>query len=94
MAAKGVVLPRAQVAKMMQSARQTSLEMRTANLEGYERRRTDPFERAKLAIQRAGVAVFSHSLHVPGSTLIVVGRQTLTPDGVIEYANRFGRWTT
>lgn len=92
MAARGTVLPRAQVARMMATARQTTEDMKREAREAYERRRTDPLERAKLALQRAGRVVFSHSLHVPGSTLIVVGREQMTSDQVIVHAERFGRW--
>jgi hypothetical protein len=92
MAPRGTILPRAQVRKMLATAKQTSLDIRRAELEGYERRRSDPFERAKLALQRAGRAVFSHSLLCPDSTLIVVGTQTMTRDELLNYAERFGRW--
>lgn len=92
MAAKGCVLPRAQVRRMMETARATTEAMRLANIAGYERRRTDPIERAKLALQRARVVCFSHSLHVPGSTLIVVGSQKMTPEAMIAYAEQHGRW--
>jgi hypothetical protein len=86
------VLPRAQVAAMMRSARQTSLDMQQAHLEGYRRRATDPLERAKLALQRAGLSVFSLSLLHPGSTHIVVGSRKMTADEVIQHAQRHGRW--
>jgi hypothetical protein len=92
MAGKGKQLPRAQVAKMMQQARQTSLDMREAHRQAWHLRMTDPLERAKVALQRAGASVFSHSLHVPGSTLIVVGSRPMEPVDVIAHAQRFGRW--
>jgi hypothetical protein len=92
MAAKGCVLPRAKVAKMMQTARATTEAMRMASLEAYRLRATDPIERAKLALQRAGATVFSHSLHVPGSTLIVVGSKPMATDDFLKHAERFGRW--
>jgi hypothetical protein len=92
MGARGERLPKAQVAKMMRSARQTMADARTAEIEGYRRRDSDPLERAKLALQRAGIAAFSHSLHVPGSTLIVVGQSVMTAEQMIAHAERFGRW--
>jgi hypothetical protein len=92
MAAKGVQLPRAQVARMMATARATSLAMQEAVLDGYRQRATDPLERAKLALQRAGLSVFSHSLHVPDSTLIVVGSRKMTAEELMQHAQRHGRW--
>jgi DNA-binding GntR family transcriptional regulator len=92
MAGKGKSLTRQQVQRMMASARRTSEEMRTASLEAHYRRQNDPFERAKLALQRAGAVVFNHSLRCQDSTLIVVGNRTMTPDEVVSYAERHGRW--
>lgn len=77
---------------MMETARQTSLNMREAERAAWRSRLSDPLEMAKVALQRAGQQVFSHSLLAPGSTLIVVGNRTMQPDAVIQHAERHGRW--
>jgi hypothetical protein len=79
-------------AVMMEKARQTVIARQQAEVDDRIHRASDPFELAKLALQRAGVPVFSHSLLHPGSTLIVVGNRTMPPEGVIPYAERHGRW--
>jgi hypothetical protein len=92
MPAKGTQLSRASIRKMMITAKRTTqLNLDRAH-EQIRLRAEDPIERAKLALQRAGVPVFSHSLHVPGSTLIVVGNSQMTADAMVDYAERFGRW--
>jgi hypothetical protein len=77
---------------MIAKARQTLSDMQQAEIEERERRASDPVERAKLALQRAGQRVFIHSLLSPGSTLLVVGNRTMTADEMIAHAERFGRW--
>lgn len=90
--AKARCYSRSKVAAMMQKAKTTTERQIADRLAEQQRRLTDPFERAKLALQRAGHAVFSHSLHVPGSTLIVVGGRPMEPEQMVAHAQRFGRW--
>lgn len=52
------------------------------------RRLTDPLEQAKTFLRRRGWHCFDHRVHVPGSTLVVVGRTPMLPEDVIEKVRR------
>lgn len=53
------------------------------------RRMDDPFEQAKLRLQRRGIVVYADSILHPGSALIVVGHRLMTVEQVIAHAERF-----
>jgi hypothetical protein len=77
---------------MMNKAARTMADQREAEIANREHRASDPIELAKLALRRAGIVAFSHSLLVPGSTQIVVGVRAMQPDDFLAFADRHGRW--
>lgn len=60
-----------------------------ANLAAQVHRATDELEQAKIALQRRGYVVFANAVVKPGCELIRVGRQLMTPEAVIAYAERY-----
>lgn len=80
---------RAKSAQMFERIRATEQENKRRRVEEQILRQTDPFEQAKLALQRRGIRVYSNSVHVPRCRLIVVGVRLMTKDQVIAHAERF-----
>lgn len=85
----GKVYSRAQTRQMFLRIERTKAENARARIESELHRATDAFELAKTELRRLGYVVFAHALYKPGSELVVVGRQLMTPDAVIAYAERY-----
>lgn len=83
------VYSKTQTRLMFERIERTKAENQRSHFAASLHRQTDGLERAKIRLQRLGYVVFSHALHEPGSELIVVGRQRMTPDAVIAYAERY-----
>lgn len=80
---------RAKSAAMFAKVKETLADNARRRLEEAQRRQTDPFEKAKLTLQRRGFRVYSHSIHDPKSRLIVVGARLMTESQVIAHAERY-----
>ena len=76
---------------MLMRVKQTVAEMKQAEIARRNHCAFDPFEQARLALQRRGVVIYAHSVHKPGSDLFVVGQRTMTKNEVIEHSIRFCR---
>lgn len=82
---------RAKTAQMFERIRATEEANKRQQLEAQILRQSDPFERAKLALQRRGLKVYAHAIIEPSSGLIVVGTRLMTREQVIRHAERLGR---
>lgn len=76
-------------ARMMAKVAQTIRAMKDQEIAQRAHRAHDPFERARLALQRRGIVVFAHSVHKPGSDLFVVGQRLMSKEAVCDHAARF-----
>lgn len=76
-------MPAAQVRAMLEKIKETKAENHRQKVSGDEYRRTDPVERAKSSLQRAGYVVY----RVPDASY-VVGRLVLSEIEMMEYAAR------